>query len=139
MPQCLQKIVSFNPRISSIVLINNLAHFQFLFMIFIFPHYSQFFLFFDCAPAKLISSFPWFLLLYDFWFYSFFSPQYLHLAGQGGGVIQGTSSEAILVTLLAARDKVLRRIGKNSLGKLVVYASDQTHSSLQKACQVISD
>lgn len=58
------------------------------------------------------------------------------LAGQGGGVIQGTASEAILVVLLAARDKVLRKLGRNSLEKLVVYASDQTHAALQKACQV---
>ncbi|KAG6482264.1 hypothetical protein ZIOFF_058895 [Zingiber officinale] len=58
------------------------------------------------------------------------------LAGKGGGVIQGTASEAILVVLLAARDKILRKVGKNSLEKLVVYASDQTHSALQKACQI---
>ncbi|XP_078441818.1 pyridoxal phosphate (PLP)-dependent transferases superfamily protein [Wolffia australiana] len=57
-------------------------------------------------------------------------------SGQGGGVIQGTSSEAVLVVLLAARDKALRNIGRNSVSKLVVYASDQTHSSLQKACQI---
>uniref|UniRef100_A0A224XGT9 Tryptophan decarboxylase n=1 Tax=Hypericum perforatum TaxID=65561 RepID=A0A224XGT9_HYPPE len=56
--------------------------------------------------------------------------------GQGGGVIQGTASEAILVVLLAARDRVLRRVGKKTLEKLVVYGSDQTHSSLQKACQI---
>ncbi|XP_074560317.1 tyrosine decarboxylase 2 [Curcuma longa] len=56
--------------------------------------------------------------------------------GKGGGVIQGTASEAILVVLLAARDKILRKVGKNSLEKLVVYASDQTHSALQKACQI---
>ncbi|XP_072989100.1 tyrosine decarboxylase 2 isoform X2 [Typha latifolia] len=57
-------------------------------------------------------------------------------SGQGGGVIQGTASEAILVVLLAARDKTLRKLGKKSLEKLVVYASDQTHSALQKACQI---
>ncbi|KAL5562024.1 hypothetical protein UlMin_031771 [Ulmus minor] len=57
-------------------------------------------------------------------------------AGQGGGVIQGTASEACLVVLLAARDKFLRKVGKNALEKLVVYASDQTHSALQKACQI---
>ncbi|XP_058207624.1 phenylacetaldehyde synthase [Rhododendron vialii] len=56
--------------------------------------------------------------------------------GQGGGVIQGTASEAALVVLLAARDKVLRTVGKDAIGKLVAYASDQTHSSLQKACQI---
>ncbi|KAJ1288426.1 hypothetical protein BS78_02G088100 [Paspalum vaginatum] len=54
----------------------------------------------------------------------------------GGGVIQGTASEAVLVVLLAARDRTLRRHGKTSFEKLVVYASDQTHSALQKACQI---
>lgn len=63
-------------------------------------------------------------------------PDYFLLGGQGGGVIQGTASEAVLVVLLAARERTLTRVGKNALGKLVVYASDQTHSSLQKACQV---
>lgn len=56
--------------------------------------------------------------------------------GKGGGVIQGTASEAVLVVLLAARDKIFRKYGKRSLEKLVVYASDQTHSCMQKACQV---
>jgi hypothetical protein len=51
-------------------------------------------------------------------------------------VIQGTASEAVLVVLLAARDRTLRKHGKTSLDKLVVYASDQIHSALQKACQV---
>ncbi|KAG0484514.1 hypothetical protein HPP92_008593 [Vanilla planifolia] len=57
-------------------------------------------------------------------------------SGFGGGVIQGTASEAVLVAVLAARDKVLRKVGKEALNKLTVYASDQTHSSLQKACQI---
>jgi hypothetical protein len=61
-----------------------------------------------------------------------------HFAALGGGVIQGTASEAVLVVLLAARDRTLRKHGKRSPEKLVVYASDQTHASLQKACQVIS-
>ncbi|KAH6811429.1 Pyridoxal phosphate transferases superfamily protein [Perilla frutescens var. frutescens] len=56
--------------------------------------------------------------------------------GQGGGVIQGTASEAVLVVLLAARDQVLIRAGKDAIGKLVVYSSDQNHSSLQKACKI---
>ncbi|RVW53670.1 Tyrosine decarboxylase 1 [Vitis vinifera] len=58
--------------------------------------------------------------------------------GNGGGVIQGTASEAVLVVLLAARDRVLRTVGKTALEKLVVYGSDQTHSALQKACQGIN-
>lgn len=58
-------------------------------------------------------------------------------AGHGGGVIQGTASEAILVVLLAARDKIIRRIGRKSMDKLVVYSSDQVHSAFKKACQVI--
>ncbi|XP_010526485.1 PREDICTED: tyrosine decarboxylase 1-like [Tarenaya hassleriana] len=63
-------------------------------------------------------------------------PEQFLSKGNGGGVIQGTASEAVLVVLIAARDKVLRKVGKDALEKLVVYASDQTHSSLQKACQI---
>lgn len=58
------------------------------------------------------------------------------IAGQGGGVIQGTASEAVLVVLLAARDKILRKVGRSALPRLVMYGSDQTHSALLKACQV---
>lgn len=61
---------------------------------------------------------------------------WIYDTGQGGGVIQGTASESVLVVLLAARDRVLTKLGKNALEKLVVYASDQTHSALQKACKV---
>lgn len=57
-------------------------------------------------------------------------------AGQGGGVIQGTASEAVLVVILAARDKMLSKYGRDCLSKLVVYTSDQAHSSVQKACQI---
>ncbi|KAJ0239147.1 hypothetical protein HA466_0236510 [Hirschfeldia incana] len=63
-------------------------------------------------------------------------PEQFLSKGNGGGVIQGSASEAILVAMIGARDKVLRRVGKNALGKLVVYSSDQTHSALQKACQI---
>ncbi|XP_021838623.1 phenylacetaldehyde synthase isoform X2 [Spinacia oleracea] len=56
--------------------------------------------------------------------------------GKGGGVIQGTASEAVLVALVAARDRMLKKVGKDSMGKLVVYSADQTHASMQKACQI---
>ncbi|KAJ0265502.1 hypothetical protein HA466_0017770 [Hirschfeldia incana] len=63
-------------------------------------------------------------------------PEHFLSKGKGGGVIQGSASEAILVVMVAARDKVLRSVSNNSLGKLVVYSTDQTHSALQKACQI---
>ena len=56
--------------------------------------------------------------------------------GKGGGVILGTTCEAILSTLVAARDKMLSQVGRVNIGKLVVYGSDQTHSALQKAAQI---
>jgi tyrosine decarboxylase len=40
-------------------------------------------------------------------------------------------------TLVAARDKKLAQIGKENSGKLVVYCSDQTHSAIQKATQIV--
>ncbi|CAN6457793.1 unnamed protein product [Victoria cruziana] len=54
----------------------------------------------------------------------------------GGGVILGSTCEAIICTLVAARDKALNNIGYENLIKLVVYGSDQTHSCLQKACRI---
>ncbi|KAH6776705.1 Pyridoxal phosphate transferases superfamily protein [Perilla frutescens var. hirtella] len=57
-------------------------------------------------------------------------------SGGGGGVIQGTTCEAILSTLVAARDEKLNEIGSDSINKLVVYGSDQTHSAFQKAAQI---
>uniref|UniRef100_A0A8C0DV32 Aromatic-L-amino-acid decarboxylase n=1 Tax=Balaenoptera musculus TaxID=9771 RepID=A0A8C0DV32_BALMU len=62
-------------------------------------------------------------------------------AGEGGGVIQGSASEATLVALLAARTKVTRCLQAASPGltqatimeKLVAYASDQAHSSVERA------
>ncbi|XP_049932651.1 tyrosine decarboxylase 1-like isoform X2 [Nymphaea colorata] len=54
----------------------------------------------------------------------------------GGGVILGSTCEAVVCTLVAARDKVLSSMGYDSITKLVVYGSDQTHSCLQKACKI---
>ncbi|KXZ45278.1 hypothetical protein GPECTOR_56g374 [Gonium pectorale] len=57
-------------------------------------------------------------------------------AGPGGGVIQGTTSEAVLVALLAARARALRgRVQADKL-RLVAYSSDQAHSCFRKACMV---
>ncbi|XP_028919953.1 aromatic-L-amino-acid decarboxylase [Ornithorhynchus anatinus] len=64
--------------------------------------------------------------------------------GEGGGVIQGSASEATLVTLLAARMKAIRHIrSKNPkltetavMEKLVAYASDQSHSSVERAALI---
>ncbi|MBA0606100.1 hypothetical protein Godav_018614 [Gossypium davidsonii] len=64
-------------------------------------------------------------------------PKSFMFQGTGGGVIQNTTSEAILVTLIAARDKALDVYGSGNLNKLVVYASDQTHSTFAKACKMV--
>ncbi|XP_067854783.1 aromatic-L-amino-acid decarboxylase [Heptranchias perlo] len=59
----------------------------------------------------------------------------------GGGVIQGTASESTLVTLLAARKKMVLQVQANNpdleeamiMSKLVAYASEQSHSSVERA------
>ncbi|CAN0887541.1 Tyrosine decarboxylase [Linum grandiflorum] len=59
-------------------------------------------------------------------------------AGGGGGVIMGTTCEALLATLVAARDRKLSQVGKcYKLAKMVVYCSDQTHCAFQKAAQIV--
>ncbi|KDP38772.1 hypothetical protein JCGZ_05108 [Jatropha curcas] len=64
-------------------------------------------------------------------------PKSFMFSGSGGGVIQNTISEAILVTLCAARDRVLSKTEANHLSNLVVYGPDQTHSTFQKACKLV--
>ncbi|XP_075868600.1 aromatic-L-amino-acid decarboxylase [Nelusetta ayraudi] len=64
--------------------------------------------------------------------------------GRGGGVIQGTASEATLVALLAARCKKVRQIQASSpqmsegeiFSKLVSYSSEQSHSSVERAALI---
>lgn len=64
-------------------------------------------------------------------------PKSFLFSGNGGGVLQGTTCEAIVCTIVAARDQMLRRIGRDNIGRLVVYGSDQTHSAVQKASQIV--
>ncbi|GMH27704.1 hypothetical protein Nepgr_029547 [Nepenthes gracilis] len=63
-------------------------------------------------------------------------PKSFMFAGNGGGVLLGTTCEAILTTIVAARDRVLHRIGRESIHKLVVYGSDQTHCSFHKSAKI---
>uniref|UniRef100_A0A803LLQ5 Tryptophan decarboxylase n=2 Tax=Chenopodium quinoa TaxID=63459 RepID=A0A803LLQ5_CHEQI len=65
-------------------------------------------------------------------------PTSFMFSGTGGGVIHGTTSEAILCTLVAARNRAMAATNvDNPVSKLVVYASDQTHSTFAKACKMI--
>ncbi|KAI5704308.1 hypothetical protein M8J75_003915 [Diaphorina citri] len=66
--------------------------------------------------------------------------------GPGGGVIQGTASESIMVSILAAkRKKILDltsagpTVAENDIkSRLVAYASDQSNSSVEKSA-IIGD
>ncbi|XP_031504768.1 tyrosine decarboxylase-like [Nymphaea colorata] len=55
----------------------------------------------------------------------------------GGGVLHGSTCEAIVCTLVAARDKVLSKVGFHNITKLLVYGSDQTHSALEKGARIV--
>lgn len=66
----------------------------------------------------------------------------------GGGVIQGSASEAVVTVMVAARDKYLRETTAHLSGKeqedaiakkrstMVALGSEATHSSTQKAAQI---
>lgn len=60
-------------------------------------------------------------------------PASMRSDGAGGGVIQGTASEATLVAMLAARHRARHR---ERAGSRVAYASTQAHSSVVKAAMV---
>ncbi|XP_067625550.1 3,4-dihydroxyphenylacetaldehyde synthase 2-like [Eurosta solidaginis] len=78
------------------------------------------------------------------WLAKFFKlpAHFLHSTkGPGGGVIQGSASEAVLVAVMAAREQAVRRIKaeqpKLSEGeiraRLIAYSSDQSNSCIEKA------
>lgn len=53
--------------------------------------------------------------------------------GLGGGVIQMSASDATHVALVVARD---RSAGEGRAEDMVVYVSDQAHSSIEKGCNI---
>ena len=59
--------------------------------------------------------------------------KFMFASGTGGGVIQGTASEAAVVVMVAARKRLADR---GSTGKPVVYCSTQAHSSIVKAAMI---
>ncbi|KAF2087390.1 hypothetical protein K490DRAFT_41949 [Saccharata proteae CBS 121410] len=71
-------------------------------------------------------------------------PQAYHSMGEGGGVIQGSASEAIVTVMVAARERVLRHLSEGLeekaredkidglRGKLVALGSEHAHSSTHK-------
>ncbi len=65
-------------------------------------------------------------------------PEKFRSGGAGGGVIQDTASSATLCALLAARERATD-YKTNSCGcdgRLIVYASTQAHSSIEKAVKI---
>jgi len=65
-------------------------------------------------------------------------PEKFRSSNTGGGVIQDTASSSTLCALLAARERATNYFSnkKGCDGKLVAYASTQTHSSLEKAAMI---
>jgi len=59
-------------------------------------------------------------------------------SGAGGGVIQDTASTAALTAMLAARERATSYLSNEHGcdGRLVAYASTQTHSSVEKAAMI---
>jgi aromatic-L-amino-acid decarboxylase len=65
-------------------------------------------------------------------------PRQFHSNGSGGGVIQDSASSAMLCALVAARERITggaSRLQGNPVG-LVLYASVEAHSSVEKAALI---
>lgn len=64
--------------------------------------------------------------------------------GNGGGVMQTSASEAILVAMLTSREQNVKRLRDSHShlsesdirGKLVIYSSDQSNSSIEKSALI---
>jgi glutamate/tyrosine decarboxylase-like PLP-dependent enzyme len=67
--------------------------------------------------------------------------EFLYNSGTGGGVIQGSASESSLCALLAAKYHTaqLHKVDHSTeiIEKIVVYTSDQTHSSVKRSCIIM--
>jgi aromatic-L-amino-acid decarboxylase len=66
--------------------------------------------------------------------------EWLGLGGMPFGIINDTASTSSLVALAAAREAVPaydRQLGMRSVGALRIYASDQAHSSIDKAAAIL--
>jgi len=63
-------------------------------------------------------------------------PERFLSTGPGGGVIQGTASEATLVALVAARHRLRAKHPDTDPASLVAYTSTQAHSSVLKATRI---
>ncbi len=65
-------------------------------------------------------------------------PEQFKSTASGGGVIQDTASSASLCALLAARERATHYESnrRGCDGRLVAYASSQTHSSVEKAVKI---
>jgi aromatic-L-amino-acid/L-tryptophan decarboxylase len=74
-------------------------------------------------------------------------PEEFYSKGKGGGVIQGTASEACLVALLSSKSKAIEewktknekyteKEYEDFLNSMVVYICDQSHSSVKKASMI---
>src|SRR6266852_5147662 len=65
-------------------------------------------------------------------------PEKFLSSSTGGGVIQDTASSAVLCALLAGRERATNFTSnqKGCDGRLVAYASSETHSSLKKAAMI---
>ncbi|GFS24931.1 aromatic-L-amino-acid decarboxylase [Elysia marginata] len=67
--------------------------------------------------------------------------QFLHTSGRGGGCLQGSASDAVLVALLSARHRAMRRLKQehpaaedgHHISRLVGYCSKLAHSCVEKA------
>jgi aromatic-L-amino-acid/L-tryptophan decarboxylase len=65
-------------------------------------------------------------------------PDGFRSTGPGGGVIQGTASEATLCAILAARERATegRSNRSGATGRLVAYATAHAHSSVEKGLRI---
>jgi len=63
-------------------------------------------------------------------------PERFRSDGAGGGVLQDSASSATLCALLAARERSTGGSGDSPAAQLVIYATSEAHSSVEKAARI---
>lgn len=64
-------------------------------------------------------------------------PEFFYEGTNGGGIIQSTASEGTLLAMLSARSKAIKHKKVKDPNQMVVYFSEESHSSVERAAMIL--
>ena len=86
-----------------------------------------------CSPAASELE----IIVTDWITKAFGLPEPFYWSGSGGMVLQPTATEAAVVAMVGARNRIVSKLGASAQANLVAYVSDQAHFCVEKACRIV--